>query len=120
MGSINLHASLLPKYRGAAPINWAIIRGEKVTGNSVIRLAERMDAGAILGQSPVEIGELETAGELHDQLALDGADLVAKVIDQLANGTVVERPQDDSQATTAPKLNRAATAIDWGRGAGQT
>src|SRR5689334_21719945 len=68
LGSINLHASLLPKYRGAAPINWAIIRGETTSGNSVIRLAPRMDAGAVLMQSSVEIGELETAGELHDRL----------------------------------------------------
>src|SRR3989442_1350344 len=70
LGSVNLHASLLPRYRGAAPINWAIICGERKTGNSVIRLAQKMDAGAILGQSEVEIGELETAGELHNRLAV--------------------------------------------------
>jgi methionyl-tRNA formyltransferase len=62
LGSINLHASLLPRYRGAAPINWAIINGERITGNSVIRMAQRMDAGAILAQSQVQIGEVETAG----------------------------------------------------------
>src|SRR5215208_5322797 len=73
LGSMNLHASLLPRYRGAAPINWSIVNGERVTGNSIIRLAQKMDAGAILGQSEVQIGELETAGELHDRLAVDGA-----------------------------------------------
>ena len=72
LGSVNLHASLLPKFRGAAPINWAILNGEAVTGNSVIRLAEKMDAGAILAQSRISIGEIETAGELHDRLAIDG------------------------------------------------
>jgi methionyl-tRNA formyltransferase len=113
LGSVNLHASLLPKYRGAAPINWAIIDGERVTGNSVIRLASKMDAGAVLGQSRVEIGELETAGELHDRLAVDGAPLVLRVVEALANGTAVEMPQDDSQATLARKLSRESAAIDW-------
>jgi methionyl-tRNA formyltransferase len=115
LGSINLHASLLPRYRGAAPINWAIINGEKVTGNSVIRLAERMDAGAVLGQSRLDIGEAETAGEVHDRLARDGATLVPRVLDQLATGTAVPTPQDDAQATLAPKLKREHAVIDWNR-----
>ena len=115
LGSINLHASLLPKYRGAAPINWAIISGETVTGNSVIRLANRMDAGAVLGQSRLEIGEVETAGEVHDRLARHGAELVPRVLDQLAAGTAVETPQDESLATLAPKLSRAHATIDWTR-----
>src|SRR5438477_7849073 len=113
LGSVNLHASLLPKYRGAAPINWAIICGEKRTGNSVIRLAQKMDAGAILGQSEVEIGELETAGELHDQLAPDGAELLVKVVGELERGMVGEREQDEKLATHAPKLNREAAKVDW-------
>src|SRR5205085_4330160 len=71
LGSINLHASRLPKFRGAAPINAAIVAGESVTGNSVIRLAQKMDSGPILAQSSLEIGGLETAGELHDRLADD-------------------------------------------------
>src|SRR5512141_1865094 len=91
-GAINVHASLLPKYRGAAPINWAILRGETQTGNSIIRLVNRMDAGAVLGQSRVEIGELETAGELHDRLAEDGAPLVLDVLRKLADGSAVETP----------------------------
>jgi methionyl-tRNA formyltransferase len=115
LGSINLHASILPKYRGAAPINWAIIRGETVGGNSVIRLAQKMDAGAIIAQSSLQIAELETAGELHDRLSLDGAPLVLRVIDDLATGRAVETPQDESQATIAPKLSREASKIDFSR-----
>jgi methionyl-tRNA formyltransferase len=115
LGGINLHASLLPKYRGAAPINWAIIRGETTTGNSVIRLAERMDAGAVLGQSQLQIGETETAGELHDRLAQDGAPLMLRVISELADGTAVERVQEESQATIAPKLSRDASKLDFTR-----
>jgi methionyl-tRNA formyltransferase len=113
LGSINLHASLLPKYRGAAPINWAIISGERVTGNSVIRLAPKMDAGAVLGQSSIEMGETETAGEVHARLAEDGARLVPRVLDDLARGTATEIAQDESQATLAPKLSREHAAIDW-------
>ena len=113
LGSVNLHASLLPKYRGAAPINWAIINGERVTGNSVIRLATKMDAGAVLGQSRIEIGATNTASEVHDLLAQDGAQLVPRVLDELAGGTVTEIAQDESQATLAPKLSREHTMIDW-------
>lgn len=119
LGSINLHASLLPKYRGAAPINWAILDGQTVTGNSVIRLAQKMDAGDILGQAQMPIGPVETAGELHDRLAVAGARLVREVLQQLASGRATETPQDESQASSAPKLTREASRIDWGRGAKQ-
>lgn len=115
LGSINLHASRLPRYRGAAPINWAILNGNEMTGNSVIRLAKKMDAGAILGQSEITIGELETAGELHDRLALDGPSLVLEVIHNLAEGRAVEKIQDESLATAAPKLSRESTRLDWSR-----
>lgn len=115
LGSINLHASLLPRYRGAAPINWAIVEGQPVTGNSVIRLAQKMDAGAILAQSPLAIGELETAGELHDRLAEHGAPLVLEVLEKLASGNAIETPQNESQATLAPKITRDAARIDWSR-----
>lgn len=115
LGSINLHASRLPAYRGAAPINWAILNGEPVTGNSVIRLADRMDAGAVLAQSAVMIGEVETAGELHDRLANDGVALVLNVLDDLANATAVEKPQHESQATIAPKLSRESARLDFAR-----
>ena len=104
LGSVNLHASRLPRFRGAAPINWAILNGDSISGNSVIRLADRMDAGAILAQSSVTIGEVETAGELHDRLAQDGVGLVLKVVEDLAAGVAVEQPQDESLATIAPKL----------------
>jgi methionyl-tRNA formyltransferase len=114
-GSINLHASLLPKYRGAAPINWGIIRGETETGNSVIRLASKMDAGAVLAQSRLTIGELETAGELHDRLAVDGAEIVPRVVNGLIAGEARETPQDEAQATLAPKLSREQSRIDFTR-----
>ncbi len=113
LGSINLHASQLPKYRGAAPINWAILNGERTTGNSIIRLANKMDAGAILAQSELTIGETETAGELHDRLANDGALLIAEVLEELASGTARELEQDHTAATIAPKLSREMAVIDW-------
>lgn len=119
LGSVNLHASRLPAYRGAAPINWAILNGEPVTGNSVIRLADRMDAGAILAQSAVMIGEVETAGELYDRLAEDGVGLVLKVVEDLADGTAVEKPQDEKSATIAPKLSRESARLDFARPAGE-
>jgi methionyl-tRNA formyltransferase len=115
LGSVNLHASILPKYRGAAPINWAMIRGETIAGNSVIRLAQRMDAGAVLAQSSLAIGELETAGELHDRLSIDGAPLVLRVVTDLAKGCAIETPQDEAHATLAPKLSRESSRIDWSR-----
>jgi methionyl-tRNA formyltransferase len=114
-GSINLHASLLPRHRGAAPINWAILSGDAAAGNSVIRLAQKMDAGAVLGQSELPIGELETAGELHDRLARDGAALILRVLDDLSTGRATERPQEESLATLAPKLSREVSHIDWTR-----
>lgn len=119
LGSVNLHASRLPRYRGAAPINWAIIEGEPATGNSVIRLTQRMDAGAVLGSSELPIGELETAGELHDRLALDGAPLVLRVLEELASGRAAETAQDESRATLAPKLSRASAVLDWTRPAAE-
>ncbi len=114
-GSVNLHASRLPKYRGASPIHSAILNGDLTTGNSVIRLAERMDAGAILAQSELTISETETAGELHDRLAQAGPDIIDRVITALITNSVIEVPQDDSQATLAPKLNRLAAIISFDR-----
>lgn len=119
IGSINLHASLLPKYRGAAPINWAILNGETETGNSVIRLAEKMDAGKILCQSKRSIGAMETAGELHDHLAMDGAPLILRAIDELVTGRADEQRQIESLATMAPKLSRQNTILDFTKPADQ-
>jgi methionyl-tRNA formyltransferase len=113
LGAINLHASRLPAYRGAAPINWAVIRGESETGNSVIRLAQRMDAGAVLAMSRLGIGPLETAGEVHDRLSLDGANLVERVALELMQGSARPIEQDHTHATKAPKLSRDASRIDW-------
>jgi methionyl-tRNA formyltransferase len=106
-GAINVHASLLPKYRGAAPINWAIINGEKQTGISIITLAEKMDAGDILAQSQTSITPDETAGRLHDRLVQMAAPLLLKTLDNIANGTAVYTPQDHSEATLAPKLKKS-------------
>ena len=116
-GAINVHASLLPKYRGAAPINWAIINGESQTGISIITLAEKMDAGLVLGQSRTDIGPDETAGELHDRLGKLAAPLLLRTIDQIADGTAVYAEQDHSQATLAPKLKKTDGFIDFAESA---
>ena len=111
--AINVHASLLPKYRGAAPINWAIIKGETKTGISIITLAEKMDAGQILAQSQTDIEPNETAGRLHDRLAQIAAPLLLSTIGQIANNTVTYTEQDHSKATLAPKLKKSDGYIDF-------
>ncbi len=111
--AINVHASLLPKYRGAAPINWAIINGETKTGISIITLAEKMDAGSILAQSQTDIATDETAGQLHDKLAQMAAPLLLKTIDQIADGSIIYTEQDHSEATLAPKLKKSDGFIDF-------
>ncbi len=111
--AINVHASLLPKYRGAAPINWAIIKGETKTGISIITLAEKMDAGQILAQSQTNIESNETAGRLHDRLAQIAAPLLLSTIGQIANNTVTYTEQDHSKATLAPKLKKSDGYIDF-------
>ncbi|MFH1717251.1 MAG: methionyl-tRNA formyltransferase [Planctomycetota bacterium] len=112
-GAINVHASLLPKYRGAAPINWAIINGETETGISIITLAEKMDAGQVLAQARTDIGADETAGQLHDRLARIAAPLLLQTIDQIADGTAVYAEQDHCKATLAPKLKKSDGALDF-------
>jgi len=112
-GAINVHASLLPKYRGAAPINWVIIKGEKQTGISIIALAEKMDAGAVLSQVKTDIKEDETAGQLHDRLAKMAAPVLLKTINQIADGTAIYTEQDHSQATLAPKLKKTDGFLDF-------
>ena len=111
--AINVHASLLPKYRGAAPINWAIVNGENQTGISIISLAEKMDAGKVLGQSKTDIGANETAGQLHDKLAQMAAPLLLKVLKQIADGTAVYTEQEHSEATLAPKLKKSDGFLDF-------
>jgi len=112
-GSINVHASLLPKYRGAAPINWAIINGETTTGISIITLSEKMDAGKILVQSQTEISANETAGQLHDKLAKIAAPLLLDTIEKIAEGTAVYIEQDHDKATVAPKLKKTDGFLDF-------
>ena len=106
-GTINVHASLLPKYRGAAPINWAIINGETETGISIITVAEKMDAGKIITQTKTDIAPNETSGELHDRLAQLAAPLLLRTLNQIAAGAAVYTEQDDSRATLAPKLKKS-------------
>lgn len=115
--AMNLHASLLPRWRGAAPINAAILAGDTVTGNSVITLADRMDAGRVLGQSERQIEPAQTAGELHDLLATDGPALVLRVIDEVSRGACPGREQDESKVTKASKLSRDDGWVDFGTSA---
>ncbi|MHC4528571.1 MAG: methionyl-tRNA formyltransferase [Planctomycetota bacterium] len=112
-GAINVHGSLLPKYRGAAPINWAIINGETKTGISIIALAEKMDAGDIIAQAETNIGTDESAGELHDRLAQIAAPLLIKTLDQIESGAAVYARQDHSKATLAPKLKKSDGFLDF-------
>jgi methionyl-tRNA formyltransferase len=112
-GAINVHASLLPKYRGAAPINWAVINGEPETGISIITLAEKMDAGRVVAQQKTELIENDTAGELHDRLAGIAAPLLLKTLEQIAAGTAAYAEQDHSQATLAPKLKKSDGFLDF-------
>lgn len=110
---VNIHASLLPKLRGAAPINWAIINGEEVTGVSVIIMAERMDAGDIIAQRSLPIHPQETAGELGKRLALLGADVLLSALEQCEKGTVAPIAQDDANVTYARKLKKEDGKINW-------
>jgi len=112
-GAINLHASLLPECRGAAPVAWAILRGETETGLTVIEMTERMDAGDILGQRATPIGPDETSGELADRLAGLGARLVTEVVRDLALDQVERRAQNDAQATLAPRLKKSDGLVRW-------
>jgi len=111
--AINVHASLLPRYRGAAPINWAIINGETETGISIITLAERMDAGEILAQTKIPITPDDTAETLYDKLAQIAPALLIETIDRIAAGTAVYTPQDESQITFAHKLKKSDGFLDW-------
>lgn len=113
MFAINLHASLLPRWRGAAPINAAILAGDAESGNSVITLADRIDAGLILGQSRREITPSTIAGELHDLLASDGPELVLEVLARHASNTLAPIKQDELLVTIAPKLSRKDAWIDF-------
>lgn len=114
-GTINLHASLLPKYRGAAPINWAIMNGEKETGVSTFFINENIDTGAIIAQKSMPISNFITAGELHDELKSIGATLTVETADQIGVGSVATVLQDSSDENLpfAPKIFKADCEIDW-------
>ena len=119
LGAMNLHASLLPRHRGAAPIHHSLLAGDDPVGNSVIRLADRMDAGAVLLRGETSPLPLETTGELHDRLAVLGAPLVLRTLGDLAAGRAVELPQDESKATRAGKLSREDGHLDFRRSAAE-
>ncbi len=117
LGGINLHGSLLPKYRGAAPVQWAVLNGDAQTGNTVIQMTPGLDAGPILGVQQIPIDPNETSGELEARMADLGADIVLKVVEQLATDTTTPHPQDKSQATKAPRLSKEMGQIDWSHSA---
>jgi len=111
--AINVHPSLLPKYRGAAPIQWALLNGDERTGVSIIDVAERMDAGDILAQEVLPIEAGDTAASLHDRCALVGADLLVQTIASLRAGTVERQPQNENEVVEIRKLSKTDGAIDW-------
>ena len=116
-GCINVHSSLLPKYRGSAPINWAILNGEAETGVTIQRMAHDMDTGDIILQRATPIGETEDAAALYDRLAAMGGELVIEAATQIEAGTATYTPQDHSKATLAPMLSKAMSPVDWTRSA---
>ena len=114
-GTINIHGSLLPKYRGAAPIQWSVINGEKRTGVTAMYLATEMDAGDIIAAKETDILENETSGELFERLSVLGAELICETVRSIENGTAERRPQDHSLATYAPPLTKELARIDWNK-----
>ena len=114
-GSINVHGSLLPKYRGAAPIQWAVLNGDKTTGVSVQYMAAAMDAGDVIAARETEIGEFETSGELFDRLKTLGAELLAETVRKIASGSVIRVPQNEADATYTKMLDKNMSPIDWNK-----
>ncbi|MEF2919571.1 MAG: methionyl-tRNA formyltransferase [Acutalibacteraceae bacterium] len=116
-GCINVHASLLPKYRGAGPIQWCVLNGEAETGVTTMLMAEGLDTGDMLLKSVTKIGENETAGQLHDRLSEMGASLITKTLEKLQQGEITPEKQDDSQSNYAPMLTKELCKIDWSKSA---
>ncbi len=112
-GCINIHASLLPRYRGAAPINWSIIRGEEETGNTIMLMDEGMDTGAILTQERILIDQKDTAGTLTEKLSLLGARMIVEALPLIEAGKITPKEQDHAKATLAPLLKKEDGSIDW-------
>lgn len=117
LGSINVHSSLLPKYRGAAPINWAVLNGESETGVTIMYMAKELDAGDIILQKKTPIGETEDAQALTARLAELGAEALSETVQALSAGTAVRTPQDHVQHTYAPMLGKELSPVDWTRSA---
>ena len=116
-GCVNVHASLLPKYRGAAPIQWAVLNGEKVSGVTIMRMDEGIDTGDMIMKEEVVLAEDETCGSLFDRLAEVGAKLCVKAMKAIEDGTAVYTPQDHSQATQTGKIQKEMGSIDWSKDA---
>ena len=116
-GCINVHSSLLPRYRGAAPINWAILNGDKVSGVTIMHMATELDAGDIISQVETPIDPDETVESLHDRLADLGAKLLTETVEAIGNGTATRTPQNAEQVTFAPMLSRELSAMDWTKSA---
>ncbi len=119
MGTINVHGSLLPKYRGAAPIQWAVINGERETGVTIMQMDEGMDTGDILLPVSIPIGDEDTAGTMFDKLSRLGGEALVRAIALLKEGKLTPIPQDDSLATEAPMLKKEMGHLDWSRGASE-
>ena len=115
LGCVNIHASLLPQYRGSAPYQWAVLDGLKETGVTAQHMAAKMDAGDIIDVAKTPIGENETAGELLDRLAVLGAELLSRTLTKFQNGTAVGTPQDESRVSFAPMLDKSMCPIDWSK-----
>lgn len=113
LGCINVHGSLLPRYRGAAPVQWAVLKGDKTTGVSVQYMVKGMDEGDVLSSVETEIGEFETSGELFDRLMVLGAELLVKTVADIEAGTVTAVKQDESLATYTTMLDKSMSPIDW-------
>lgn len=114
-GAVNVHGSLLPQYRGAAPIQWAVLNGDKTTGVTTMYLAHDMDAGDIIYTEETAIGEFETAGKLFDRLMVMGAELLVKTLRAIDTGTAPRTPQDHTKATYVKMLDKSICPIDWNR-----
>jgi methionyl-tRNA formyltransferase len=115
LGGINVHASLLPKYRGSAPIQWAVLNGDKTTGVTVQVLAPALDSGAVLSSRETEIGEHESSGQLSERLKDLGAELLVETVRRIEAGTAVPVPQDESRASFTRQLDKSMSPIDWNK-----
>lgn len=114
-GAVNVHGSLLPRYRGAAPIQWAVLNGDRITGVSTMYLASEMDTGDVIYTAETEIGEFETSGELFDRLMLMGANLLAKTLRDIESGIAPRFPQDHSKASYVSQLDKSICPINWNK-----